>query len=53
MLPMQAGDVHQTFADTTKLGQDYNYKPKVSVSNGIKKFVIWYKSFIITNYGHV
>ena len=43
MLPMQAGDVNQTYADTTKLRQDYNYKPKVDVSLGIKKFVAWYK----------
>ena len=30
MLPMQAGDVHQTFADTSRLEHDYNYKPQIS-----------------------
>ena len=43
-LPMQAGDVHQTFADTTSLERDYNYKPKTTIDRGIKEFVSWYKS---------
>ena len=45
MLPMQAGDVYQTFADTTSLEQDYNYKPQIEVDRGIKEFVSWYKKF--------
>ena len=45
MLPMQAGDVHQTFADTTSLEQDYNYKPQIEIDRGIKEFVSWYKEF--------
>jgi len=45
MLPMQAGDVHQTFADTSSLEHDYDYKPKVNVNEGIKEFVSWYKNF--------
>jgi UDP-glucuronate 4-epimerase len=45
MLPMQAGDVHQTFADTSRLEHDYNYKPQITVDKGIKSFVLWYKSF--------
>ena len=45
MLPMQAGDVHQTFADTTSLERDYNYKPQIAVDKGIKAFVLWYKGF--------
>jgi UDP-glucuronate 4-epimerase len=45
MLPMQAGDVHQTFADTSRLEYDYNYKPQIAVDKGIKAFVLWYKSF--------
>ena len=44
-LPMQAGDVHQTFADTSSLEHDYNYKPQITVDKGIKEFVSWYKSF--------
>ncbi len=45
MLPMQAGDVYQTFADTTSLEQDYDYKPQIEVDRGIKEFVSWYKEF--------
>ena len=45
MLPMQAGDVHQTFADTSSLENDYNYKPQITIYKGIKEFVLWYKSF--------
>ena len=45
MLPMQAGDVHQTFANTTSLERDYNYKPQIEVDKGIKEFVLWYKSY--------
>jgi len=45
MLPMQAGDVHQTFADTTSLERDYNYKPQITVDKGIQAFVSWYKGF--------
>ena len=44
-LPMQAGDVHQTFADTSSLEHDYNYKPQITVDKGIKEFVLWYKGF--------
>jgi UDP-glucuronate 4-epimerase len=49
MLPMQAGDVHQTFADTKGLAHDYNYKPQITVDKGIKEFVLWYKSFYKNN----
>ena len=45
MLPMQAGDVHQTFANTTSLERDYNYKPQITIDKGIKEFVSWYKCF--------
>ena len=45
MLPMQAGDVHQTFANTASLERDYNYKPQIEVYKGIKEFVLWFKSF--------
>lgn len=45
MLPMQSGDVYQTFADTTNLERDYNYKPEISVDKGIQAFVSWFKYF--------
>jgi UDP-glucuronate 4-epimerase len=45
MLPMQDGDVNQTFASTSSLTQDYNYSPKTNINNGIRKFVRWYKTY--------
>lgn len=45
MLPMQAGDVNQTFADTSALEKEYAYKPKNVVKQGITEFVAWYKNF--------
>jgi len=43
MMPMQAGDVYQTYADTAKLETDFGYKPKVTLKEGMEKFVKWYK----------
>ena len=45
MLPMQAGDVHQTWADVSRLQKDYNYKPNTSVDKGVEAFVDWYKAY--------
>jgi UDP-glucuronate 4-epimerase len=45
MLPMQAGDVHQTWADVSRLQKDYNYKPNTSVKKGVKAFIDWYKMY--------
>lgn len=41
-LPMQAGDVFQTYADTTLLERDFNYKPNINLDIGILKFIQWY-----------
>ena len=43
-LPMQAGDVYQTNADTTLLEQEVGYKPHVKLHEGITAFIDWYKS---------
>ena len=43
MLPMQDGDVHQTWADVTRLQKDYNYNPNTSVEKGVENFINWYK----------
>lgn len=45
MMPMQPGDVQQTFADVTKLKTDFGYQPKTRVADGIASFVGWYKSY--------
>lgn len=44
-LPMQAGDVYQTFADVSELVRDFGFKPNTPIETGIAKFVDWYKGF--------
>lgn len=41
----QPGDVAITFADTSKLSNDVNYNPSVNISDGVKKFIDWYKKY--------
>ena len=45
LVPMQAGDVPVTFADTTALEEDYGFKPSTSLREGLRKFAEWYKEF--------
>ncbi|AMW79724.1 capsular biosynthesis protein CpsI [Acinetobacter sp. TGL-Y2] len=45
LLPLQPGDVPDTFADSTALEQAVDYKPSVSVHDGVKQFVDWYRDF--------
>ena len=46
-LPMQKGDVVQTFACTKFLKEWINYSPTTSIDEGIDKFVRWYKSYYL------
>ena len=44
-VPMQAGDVPITYADTDKLEHDFGFKPSTSLRDGLRKFAEWYKLF--------
>ena len=44
-MPMQDGDVYQTFADVDDLFSAINYQPKTSVVEGVSNFVTWYRQF--------
>lgn len=44
-LPMQAGDVQETYSDMTEMINDFGYLPKTSVEEGVWKFVEWFKSY--------
>ncbi|MCX2449923.1 NAD-dependent epimerase [Pedobacter sp. PLR] len=44
-LPMQDGDVSDTWADISGLETEFDYKPKTSVKEGVHQFVDWYKMF--------
>ena len=45
MLPMQPGDVPETFADVSELVRDIGLKPETSIADGIAEFVTWYRSY--------
>lgn len=45
LLPLQPGDVPDTYADVDALVQDVNYKPQTTVEQGIANFVKWYKEY--------
>ena len=44
-LPLQPGDVPDTYASTKKLKDEFNYKPSTSVVEGVSHFVKWYKNY--------
>ncbi|HEM8127141.1 NAD-dependent epimerase [Providencia rettgeri] len=44
-LPMQAGDVYTTWADTEDLFNVTGYRPQVSIEQGVQAFVDWYRSY--------
>ena len=44
-LPLQSGDVPETYANVDDLVEQFNYKPNTSVEDGINSFVSWYKDY--------
>lgn len=44
-LPMQPGDVYQTYADVSDLMHNFNFKPSTSIDEGLSKFVTWFKEY--------
>ena len=48
MLPLQPGDVPDTFADVEDLVRDVGYKPATPVEVGIRSFVDWYLEYYKT-----
>ena len=45
LVPMQPGDVPITYADATALERDYGFTPKITLSEGLRAFAQWYKSY--------
>lgn len=45
LVPMQAGDVPVTFADTSALERDFGFKPHTPLREGLRQFAEWYKEF--------
>ena len=44
-LPLQAGDVPDTYANVDDLVKDFDYKPSMNIKKGVKNFVEWYKEY--------
>lgn len=45
LVPMQAGDVPVTFADTSALERDFGFKPHTPLREGLRRFAEWYREF--------
>ena len=45
LLPLQAGDVPDTYANVDDLVDQFHYKPATTLEDGISQFVTWYKDF--------
>ena len=45
LVPMQAGDVPITYADTSALERDFGFKPSTSLREGLRRFAEWYHEF--------
>ncbi|MFZ2905741.1 MAG: NAD-dependent epimerase [Cyclobacteriaceae bacterium] len=45
LMPLQTGDVPETFADVDDLMQEVGFKPSTSIEDGIGKFIEWYKDY--------
>ncbi len=44
-LPMQPGDVYQTYADVTDLMNDFDFKPSTSIEDGLSRFAKWFLEY--------
>ena len=45
LLPLQPGDVPDTYANVDDLIRDFNYKPSMKLQKGVENFVLWYKKY--------
>lgn len=44
-VPMQAGNVPVTFADTTPLERDFGFRPQTDLCTGLRRFAEWYRAY--------
>lgn len=47
LVPMQAGDVPVTYADTSALEREFGFKPSTPLREGLRRFARWYKEFYL------
>lgn len=48
-LPMQPGDVYQTYADISELKNDFDFVPHTSIKEGLSRFAVWYRAYYQIN----
>jgi UDP-glucuronate 4-epimerase len=49
LLPLQAGDMLETFADISYAREKLGFEPKVGIEEGIRRFVEWYRLYCVKN----
>ena len=47
LVPMQPGDVPVTFADSSALERDYDFRPSVGIRDGLRRFAQWYRAYYV------
>ena len=47
LVPMQPGDVPVTYADSTGLEKDYDFRPTIGIREGLRAFARWYKEYYL------
>lgn len=47
LLPMQQGDVYQTFADVTELEKDFGFRPEITLEEGLARYARWYRTYYL------
>ena len=45
LVPMQPGDVVETYADCTELERDLGYRPSTPLEDGLREFARWYRGY--------
>ena len=50
LLPLQPGDVPDTYADVTDLVEQFDYKPATPVAEGVAQFIEWYRAYYHTEH---
>jgi len=45
LLPLQPGDVLETYADVSDLARDVGFQPSTPIADGVAKFVDWYRAY--------
>jgi UDP-glucuronate 4-epimerase len=45
MLPMQPGEMTVTYADITAMAEDFGYSPRISLEEGLKRFIEWFRRY--------